>query len=78
MYNVLNSITYSINNNSNEKSDPESEEDVMNEEIGLNIKETIIEKYHLNDNISLINLRTNLRTITKLLVKNLFWIHLKF
>ena len=54
MYNVLNSITYSINNNSNEKSDPESEEDVMNEEIGLNIKETIIEKYHLNDNISLI------------------------
>ena len=54
MYNLLNSITYSINNNLNplvsdnvkDKKDEEKESEV---ERSLNVKETIIDKYHIND-----------------------------
>jgi hypothetical protein len=49
MYNLLNSITYSINNGkeSKEPEQPESEVQNPDTEISVNVKETIIEKYRI-------------------------------
>jgi hypothetical protein len=57
MYNLLNSITYSINNNLNSLATVE--EKTPDVERTLNVKETIIEKYHINDPTSTQNQNQN-------------------